>query len=214
MKLKTANLSDHIADIVSEQVYTGRLPAGDRINEVAVARDLGVSRTPLREALQRLVAEDVLEAIPRRGFFVKPLTRKEFSEIYPIRRLLDTEALRTAGLPDKEQIQRLKELNYRLQSIDNAADAIEIDNEWHLELIRHCSNSVLIDLIRQFIRRTRRYELAYFSEIDRPAVASTEHQTIITALEDGNLSESVEALTVNLTSGTQPILEWLSWSSE
>ena len=80
-------------------ILDGRLPAGERINEVRLAAQLGVSRTPLREALARLANEGALRDEPRRGYFVKPLTGEEVRAIYPIRAILDPAALRLAGIP-------------------------------------------------------------------------------------------------------------------
>ena len=92
-------------------IVDGQLPAGARINEVHLSRRLGISRTPLREALAGLEQEGALDSLPRIGWFVRPLTLDEFSQIYPIRALLDPEALRLAGLPSAERLARLRALN-------------------------------------------------------------------------------------------------------
>src|SRR5262249_20391625 len=103
-----ANLSDSVAANVREWIVDGRLQAGGRINEVHLAAQLGVSRTPLREALARLAAEGALTLRPRCGYYVCPLSRAEFEQIYPIRALLDPEALRLAGVPSPKRIARLE----------------------------------------------------------------------------------------------------------
>jgi DNA-binding GntR family transcriptional regulator len=73
-------------------IVDGVLGAGEHVNEVHLAARLGASRTPLREALNRLVAEGALDARPRLGYFVKRLTLDEFDQLYDIRPLLDPEA--------------------------------------------------------------------------------------------------------------------------
>src|SRR5256885_11811966 len=93
------NISHTVAIELRNMIVDGRLPAGERINEVHLSKQLGVSRTPLREALARLNQEGALRHVPRIGYFVRPLTLEEFEQIYPIRQLLDPEALRLAGLP-------------------------------------------------------------------------------------------------------------------
>src|SRR5437763_16377002 len=98
------NISEELANTIRRMVVDGAIPAGSRINEVHLARDLGVSRTPLREAIARLVREDTLVAVPRVGAFVKPLSVDEFDQIYSIRNLLDPEALRIAGMPSQQQL--------------------------------------------------------------------------------------------------------------
>ena len=207
--LKKGNLSDEISTALQQKIYHGALAAGQRINEIHLSEELGVSRTPLREALQRLVAIDVLDSIPRRGFFVRPLTIKEFSDIYPMRGILDPAALQWAGMPDRGQIEVLKALNSALLLEDDPTTAIQIDDSWHMTLLEHCTNAVIIETIRHFIQRSLRYELAYFTECGGKYNAGMEHAEIIDALENNNLHAACELLRKNLTTGTEPILTWL-----
>ncbi|HEX5258404.1 MAG TPA: GntR family transcriptional regulator, partial [Sphingomicrobium sp.] len=95
------NISEELANTIRQMILDGEIAAGSRINEVHLARELGVSRTPLREAIARLVREETLVTVPRVGAFVKPLTIEEFEQVYSIRTLLDPEALRLAGIPLK-----------------------------------------------------------------------------------------------------------------
>lgn len=190
-------------------ISDGRLAADTRINEVQLAEALGVSRTPLREALAMLVAEEALDAKPRHGTFVRALTRDDFLHIYSVRPLLDIGALRMAGVPTPQVIKQLKQLNDRLGSVDDALERISIDDEWHLLLVDGCNNPVLLSLIRQFMLRTRRYELAYLRERVNTETAANEHLTIIEALEDYDLDAACDALNNNLSSGVDPILSWL-----
>ena len=191
-------------------IVDGALPAGSRINEVHLARELGVSRTPLREAIALLVREESLVGVPRIGAFVKALSVEEFEQIYPIRALLDPEALRLAGIPPKPRIDQLERLNGRLAKAKDADAAIALDDEWHLLLVAGCPNCVLLDLIRDFIRRTRRYELALMREQGNITVATEDHQAIIAALRRGDLAGAVAALKRNLQTGLDPIRSWLA----
>ena len=105
------NISEAAADAVRAMIVEGRLAAGDRINEVRLAQQLGVSRTPLREALSGLVAEGALIARPRLGYFVQPFSLEELKQIYTVRPLLDPAALRLAGIPSARAIDELDALN-------------------------------------------------------------------------------------------------------
>jgi DNA-binding GntR family transcriptional regulator len=203
------NISEELADRIRAMVVDGEIPAGSRINEVHLARDLGISRTPLREAIAQLVREDTLVSVARVGTFAKPLTVEEFDQIYPIRALLDPEALRLAGLPSKQQITRLERLNAR---IDGAADPnviIQLDDEWHLLLVDDCPNKILLELIRDFMRRTRRYELALMRERPQVAVATDMHGRIIAALRRADMKAAAGFLKRNLETGHEPIRAWL-----
>jgi len=203
------NISEELANRIRQMIVDGIIPEDSRINEVHLARELGVSRTPLREAIARLIREDALTSVPRVGAFVKPLSIEDFEQVYSIRRLLDPEALRLAGIPPKPQIDRLERLNKRIDAATTPDEIIALDDEWHLSLISGCPNQLLLDLIGDFMRRTRRYELALMRERQNVVVAAHEHDRIIQALRNADLSAAVDGLRRNMQSGFQPIFGWL-----
>ncbi|HXS50678.1 MAG TPA: GntR family transcriptional regulator [Sphingomicrobium sp.] len=206
--LDRQNISDQVANAIREMIVDGALPAGSRINEVHLARDLGVSRTPLREAIAGLVRESTLVAVPRVGAFVKPLSLEEFDQI-SIREILDPEALRLSGLPSHEQIDRLERLNARMRAARDPDTVIALDDEWHLLLVENCPNKVLLGLIQDFMRRTRRYELALMRERQQVEVATDTHAEIIDALRRADLKTAAKILKRNLQTGREPIRRWL-----
>ena len=203
------NLSDEIVIRVRNMIVDGTLPAGERINEVHLARDLGVSRTPLREAMSRLVHEGAITGVPRIGYFVRPLTVQELEDTYAIRPLLEPEALRLAGLPSQALLERLASLNERIDKAKNADAVIDLDDEWHSELIAACPNAVLLDFINQTIRRTRRYEIALMRERRNIDMATRSHRAIMAALRRRDLDAACSELKKNLERGRAPIVAWL-----
>jgi DNA-binding GntR family transcriptional regulator len=204
------NLSEDLATEIRGRITDGRLEGGSRINEVHLAAELRVSRTPLREALGRLVAETALVVLPRRGFFVHELTVEEFGQVYGMRAILDPTALEMTGVASRPRLERLKTLNRRLLASRDPEQAIRKDDAWHLELLADCPNRILIETIEQFMLRTRRYELAYMRQRKNIRVATDEHEEILSALREGNLRHACEALRRNMQSGKQPILDWLT----
>lgn len=209
-RLDRGNLSDDLAMVIREMIFDGRLPAGERVNEVHLAAELGVSRTPLREALAALVAEGALVSIPRQGVSVRELTLEEARNIYPIRAFLDPEALRLAGIPSPERLQRLEAIIKKLRTARNAASAIRLDEDWHRELWADCPNPVLIELIEQFIRRTRRYELASMSRQRNVRKTAATKARIVETLREGRLTRACSMLRKSLMSGGTPVFEWLA----
>ena len=203
------NISQELTNTIRQMIVDGAIPASSRINEVHLARDLGVSRTPLREAIACLVREDTLVSIPRLGAFVKPLTVDEFDQIYSIRNLLDPEALRVAGMPSEQQLKRLERLNAKIEAASDSDSIIDLDDQWHLLLVEHCPNKILIDLIRDFMRRTRRYELALMRERQQVDVATDTHAKIIAALRRRDVGRAASILKDNMESGREPIRRWL-----
>jgi DNA-binding GntR family transcriptional regulator len=209
LEFNPRNISDQLVVAIRRMIVDGVLPPGGRINEVALSRTLGVSRTPLREALGRLTAEAAVSSVPRLGFFVRPLTIDEIEQIYPVRGLLDPAALRLGGIPARSRLDRLEELNRQMLAGENPEEVLTIDDSWHLELLAGCPNLVFIDLIKQFIWRTRRYELALMRERRNVVASTNDHERIIDALRANDLELACSALRQNMQSGLQPIIEWL-----
>jgi DNA-binding GntR family transcriptional regulator len=203
------NLSDSVVLKLRHMIVDGLLPAGARINEVHLSRQLAISRTPLREALARLAQEGALRSVARIGYFVRPLTVEEFAQLYDIRPLLDPEALRLAGLPSRERMEQLQDLNDAIGRARDSDAIINLDDEFHMELIAACPNQVLLELIRQIIQRTRRYEIGLMRESRSVAVATANHKEIMTALRKRDLRSACAALRNNLRTGREPILAWL-----
>jgi DNA-binding GntR family transcriptional regulator len=203
------NISEELANTLRDMISDGELASGERINEVQLSTRLGISRTPLREALTMLVAEQAIDSIPRRGFFVRGLSREEFENIHPIRALLDPEALRLSGIPSESGLRKLEQINQKIAAEKDMRNRVSLDDKWHLELISNCQNPVLIDLVRLFMRRFRRYGLAFFREKNFVATVNQEHNEIIAALKREDLDQACDWLRRNLSSDQQPILDWL-----
>jgi DNA-binding GntR family transcriptional regulator len=203
------NVSHSVEAEIRRLIIEGVLAEGERLNEVHLSAQLRVSRTPVREALNRLVAEGSLESRPRIGFSVRPLTEDEFTQLYDIRPILDPAALRMAGLPTKSQLTRLEALNRSLARARSAEEMITQDDAWHLELLAHCPNRMLVDLIRDMMRRTRRYELALMREAAGRTTAIQTHDEILAALAGQDLDAACRALEDNMRSGREPVIRWL-----
>jgi DNA-binding GntR family transcriptional regulator len=207
--IERPNLSDSLVVRLRNWIADGQVPAGKRVNEVHLAASLGVSRTPLREALGRLATEGALTTVPRLGFFVRSLTLDEFQQIYGIRPLLDPEALRLAGIPPAKCIDRLDALNREIGEAADPNRVITLDDAWHLELLAGCPNRVLVGLIEQFMRRTRRYEIALVRECGHAGVSIAEHGQVTAGLRARDLVAACDALRRNLQSGFEPVAAWL-----
>ena len=203
------SLSQDLVTVLRAMIVEGRLPPDERINEVRLSGQLGVSRTPLREALSRLAAEGALTNTPRIGYRVRPLTLDEFEQLYDIRPLLDPEALRLAGLPSASRLASLNELSAAFAAARDPETAIAQDDKWHLELLADCPNRVLVELIEHIMLRTRRYELALMREAPNITRSSEDHARILSALRDRDLETACAALRANMQVGRAPISAWL-----
>jgi DNA-binding GntR family transcriptional regulator len=126
-----------------------------------------------------------------------------------MRAILDPAALKLAGIPAARTITKLKRMNGRIEAERDPVQAIDLDDEWHRELLKGCPNGVLTGLIEQFMRRTRRYELALMREREGVVQAVSGHDAILVALTAGDLDAACSALRDNLSQGTEAIVEWL-----
>ncbi|HET6361410.1 MAG TPA: GntR family transcriptional regulator [Gemmatimonadota bacterium] len=208
------NLAADVADSLRQRIVSGELPSGQRINEVELAARLEVSRTPLREALSRLAAEGFVANQPRRGYFIQQLGPKEVEDLYQIRSVLDPAALELAGLPTPTRLDRLAEINRAISAADDPEQVIDLDDRWHVELLSHCPNQLLLDLIRQYMQRTRPLERVYLLDLYNVEVMTAEHGRILDALRFGALHTAVAALRTNMQTGLGSILLWLGSSSQ
>lgn len=209
MEIDRANLSEVVAESVRNRIIEGLVEPGERLNEVHLANELQVSRTPVREALTRLASEGFVTALPRRGFFVADLDDEEIEQLYKIRAILDPAALELGGLPGREALDELDRINRRiLATRGDPSRTVDVDDEWHIKLLAHCPNQILLDLIRQFMARTRPYEHAYMRETSNVEVVVREHRKIQRFLSDGDLEGACGALFRNMQSAVAPLLEW------
>lgn len=206
------NIATLVADRLRQMVADGILPSGARIREGEVAERLEVSRTPLREALCHLAADGFVENRPRRGFFVQELDGPLIRELYSVRAILDPGALELAGVPDPPTLARLEELNEAIGRSGEVERIIDLDDAWHLALVDGCGNRILLDLIRQHMRRTRPLERAYLRSRGSMERMVEEHGRIAARLWADDLAGAVRALRTNMRSGLEPILTWFEAS--
>lgn len=203
------NLSDDVAFDIRRRILSGELVAGEKLREESLAAELGVSRTPVREALAILGAEGAVRCLPRRGYIVRELSLREARGLYPIRALLDPEALRLSGIPSARRLGRLEAIIEGLSATDDVVEAIRLDEDWHRELWAECPNHVLKELIEQFFARTRRYEVASMSQSSTIQRTISMKSRIVGLLRAGDLAAACEELRASLTAGGEDVFRWL-----
>ena len=203
------NLSQEVAQSLRKQILEGGLAPGARLSETRLAKDLGVSRTPIREGIAVLVAEGFLTAEPRRGVTVTELTVEEVRELYPLRAILDPAALRLSPLPSADDLEELRALNARIVRETDPASLVDLDDLWHRTLLRGCPNQILLGFIDQLIARSRRYEVAYLSETGHVKVAGEQHEAVLCCLENEDTEGACHYLAANMSQARQPLLDWL-----
>jgi DNA-binding GntR family transcriptional regulator len=204
-----------VREAILDQISNGRLPAQTRINESSLANDLGVSRTPLREALMNLEADGFIVSSPGRGFFVAPLTVQEVREIYPI--VAQLEGLALISSPAQPDLGQLAAVNDEMDACrDDPGRCLDLDSSFHRMLVAPCSNGRLLDLIAGQKRVMHRYEYAYMrvTAANRFAARTIpssvqEHRAIIERLSAGDAQGAMVALEANWRNGMERLIEIL-----
>lgn len=161
--IRRDSIVDQVHGLLSQSILEGRLSPDTRLNEVHLAGELGVSRTPLREALSRLRQAGLVVAKPNRGFFVAPLSGIEARDLYEVLALLEADALELAMPMEPELVKHLVRLNEDLAKARSAADVIERNTRWHRTLTGGCPNRMLQDLIEGVRTKLLRYEFRFFA---------------------------------------------------
>lgn len=155
-----------IRRLVLGRILSGVIPPGQPVGVSALARETGISRTPVRETLLQLHRDGFLTLEENRGFFVRPLTEREAQELYPILHALEDLALLSSGRPPARRLERLEALNARLASSTDPMEAIGLNVAWHRALVDGCGNRELTTLVDRYRMRVFRYEHAYYAPGD------------------------------------------------
>ncbi len=205
--LRAAVYARIVALIVSAEYRPGSV-----LTEAALSRAMGVSRTPVREALLRLEAEGVLESTLARGFMLRALSRSEAAELYPILAALEAVAVQNAGRNLKPALGTLRAALGELEACTDAVGRWQLDTAWHTTLTSACGNRRLAGLIAQLRTSLSRYELAYMQQVRSREEADRQHREILSALEAGDAGRAASLLTEHWHDGEQLILGWLAQS--
>jgi DNA-binding GntR family transcriptional regulator len=203
-------LRNEVYSAILERIYRGDLPAGTRIRDTALATQLGVSRTPVREALLRLSREGVVAADMGRGFTVGRLDPVEMRETGAILSTLECLALQSCGDIPAERLVRLSEIDGELTRLRGDVDrCIALDEEWHRTLLQDCPNGRLRDIIATLWQVPARYMRAYLREAGRVSLSTQHHARIIEALRRNDRAAAAERFSHHWQRGIEELGAWI-----
>jgi DNA-binding GntR family transcriptional regulator len=191
-------LADTISDSLEELVFTGAYKDGERLDEIKLAAHFNVSRTPVREALQRLVMSGMAEQIPRRGVFVRQPGPVELMEMFETMAELEASCGRLAATRISDAgIARLHDTNLRCQACVDRQDfsGYYVENEkFHQEIYRGVANSYLEKEALRLQNRLKPYRRVQLRFRGRMKQSLAEHLAILQALEAGDADAAAAAL--------------------
>ena len=180
-------------------IIDGRLRPGEILRDQEIAQSLGVSRTPIREALRRLEDEGFVETALNRWTRVAPLDVRKAIELYGALEALEVFALEKARLTPQD-LENMASANHAMRrSIEKkkAASALQADEAFHGVWMARAHNSELWVLVAQLKLKLRRVELAYWNRAAQTEQSVREHAAILKALRTGSRREAIAALKEN-----------------
>jgi len=191
---------------IRKSILSARLKPGSKIIESRLAASLGVSRTPLREALLHLEREGLVRSDLRRGFTVEPLSPREVRETYPLLAALECFAVRSSAEFVPPLLPSLERLNAQFRRARSAKQARELDTLWHDTLMSPSRNSRLAAQVTSLRLAIRRYEHIYMSDASMIPTSADQHDAILAALRKGAIDDALKAIELNYVYGMHVLL--------
>jgi DNA-binding GntR family transcriptional regulator len=200
-----------VYDLLRERILTGELEPGQALSIDGLARELGVSKIPIREAIKLLQAERLVEVVLHVGARVASISVEEAENIYPIRRVLGELAARLAAEHiTSEDVDRLEALHREMWAATEAGDMRRfepLNREFHLLVARASRNPQLAELYRDLMARCSRYRAGVRLTQERVVEVMREHQAILDALHARDPEACVEATREHNLRATRDALE-------
>jgi DNA-binding GntR family transcriptional regulator len=187
MRITRVTLHDAVLNQVRDMIIEGQLTPGSRINEGQLGASLGVSRTPLREAIKTLASEGLVEIIPAKGAIVRRFSEKDIREILEVLKALEQSAARLAcaRAPDSEiaKIRALHEAMLGFYKARNRMSYFKLNQAIHSAIVQAAGNAMLAQTHETLQARIKRIRFVGHEGPDRWAAAVAEHEEMMVALE-------------------------------
>lgn len=195
---RPAALPDRIYAILKHRILTCSMRPGEKIVEAALCEEMHVSRTPLREAFNRLSLEGLIEMRPYRGFAVAPVTVAGYKELCEFRRIVESGgAALAAERATPEAVERLlavAETRYTVGDKDTYAGYLRANSAFHLELVRATRNSQMESVVMSALDRHQRPLYLGLDEGVDAAASTAEHFAIVEAVRRGDAALASELM--------------------
>lgn len=178
-------LRELVFDSLRKAIILGKLKPGERLMEIQLAEEMGVSRTPVREAIRKLELEGFVVMVPRKGAYVAGVSVKDIADVFEVRSALEGLA---AGLAaeriTEEEMEELEKVIHLISGEEDILTVYKKDNEFHELIYRASRNHRLTQIITNLSEQINRFRLTSLSVPGRLKIAVDEHKKIIEAISD------------------------------
>jgi len=206
-------IAHEVAADIKRAIVSGLIKPGERINETKIAKDMGISRSPVREALQELKKEGVVINIPYKGTYVNLLGKKDIEDMYIIRGLLEAYAIGKVVENRNEKI--IKCLKKNVEDIEKAVKKRQMkklvnkDIEFHRNICNFTSNKKLIDIWEGFQTQTEILINLESSFYERFQLLAVEHRELLSLIIEGKVKQAQEKVKAHISQALDFIKESL-----
>ncbi len=184
-------LREVVYEELKKSILTGRIPPGTRMMEVNMAEEMGVSRTPVREAIRKLEKEGLVEIEPRRGAYVSDISVKEMVDTLVVREVLESLATSLAAENrSQEDVSKLEKMTSEYSDAIVEGDMekiIHVDERFHSAIVDMSGNKTLIQLFEPVQEFALRFRYLYYDNFARYENMPTEHMNIVEAIRSGDV---------------------------
>lgn len=204
-------LRDVVFNTLRRAIITGEFAPGERLMEISLANRLGVSRTPVREAIRKLELEGLVIMIPRKGAQVAKITEKSLRDVIEIRCVLEEFAASLAcERITPEGRENLKEAHKNfVEAVKNGdiLDIVEKDERFHDAIFQATSNERLITIINNLREQFYRYRMEYVKDIEQHSVLVNEHELLLRAIYDGDSETAKRIMRTHLQNQQEGVIQ-------
>lgn len=194
---------------IKEKIIKGNYKPGEDISEEELQNEMGISRTPVREALMRLETESLISIFPRKGIFVSNITPKMIKNVFQIRKMIEPQVIRIVGKNiSKEWLYQIKEkFNATFDDLSKeelASYYVNLDKEFHSYLINACDNQYLVHVMNNIFDQNQRMRYQTYNFDERDIATKSEHIMIVDALIEDDI-EKAESLMIEHIQNAQEV---------
>ncbi|RKD25498.1 transcriptional regulator, GntR family [Caminicella sporogenes DSM 14501] len=205
-------LREVVFEYLRNSILNGELEPGERLMELQLAEQLGVSRTPIREAIRKLELEGLVEMIPRKGAYVADLSIKDVLDVLEVRMFLEgLAAYLAAERMSEEEIEELKGILEKFENSIESKDReemIKLDKQFHDKIIEGSKNSKLMQIVQGLHEQFQRFRVIYFNEYSEHEQLLKYHQAIVEAISKRDCEKAQEYAQTHIAMIEESILSW------
>lgn len=195
-------LREIVYEELKAQILKGDIKPGTRMMEVELAEVLGVSRTPVREAIRKLEKEGLVKIEPRRGAYASELSVKDMVDILEVRQSMEgLAAYYCAQRINDEQKEQLRDYALAFnEAVEEGVyeDMISYDTKFHHLIVECCDNDILVHMVEQLQELVLRFRYIYYDNFKRAENMPEEHEKILNAIASGDADEARAAADVHI----------------